>query len=477
MEEESKKIEEEKRIGPFPFLDAETFATLEQEILPQLITQARLNRQTLRVWVIECATKEVPIMIMLLLARLLGHTLPNFHIQIFATDRDEARLASAHRGIFERNNLSSLQASEIARFCEPVGSGYRLCPSLRKMVIFGKHDLWHDPFLAQMNLIMCGFSLLDHPLERQQRFLSQIGKSLTPSGHIVFSWQDSAILTHFPYQPVRDGIPIYQYAPAGEEPDPPMFAPEYVGAQKNPDLVVATMHRLLHIPPKDADAPGEKMPENQGSSTSALVALDVLLRLAPIGIMVIDHRYQILSFNRAAHKLLTLLIHEGWQPDFFHAIAGLPYQKVRMAIDTVMREGTSQTLEEVELTVSTGGNGRVLSLEICLMPTEVGTFPRLVLYLQEITMQTAQKKIQFKQAQTIQELFTVNAHLIRKYSDLERNDELLREVSSDLLIEYQYLTAQLESTQEARRLLDQHVEQLLEEILVLTEQEDERTLR
>lgn len=61
------------------------------------------------------------------------------------------------------------------------------------------------------------------------------------------------------------------------------------------------MHRLLHIPPKDADAPGEKMPENQGSSTSALVALDVLLRLAPIGIMVIDHRYQIFSLSIERH--------------------------------------------------------------------------------------------------------------------------------------------------------------------------------
>lgn len=469
-------MEEEKRTGLFPFLDAETFAALEQEILPQLITQARLNRQTLRVWVIECATGEVPTMIMLLLAHLLGHSLANFHIQIFATDRDEAHLAYAHRGIFERNNLSLPQASEITRFCEPVGSGHRLCPPLRKLMIFGKHDLWHDPFLAQLDLIVCGFSLLDHPIERQQWFLSQIGRSLTQPGHIIFPRQDSTVLAHSPYQPVGEGIPIYQYVPAGEEPDSPMFAPEHIGAQKNPELVVATMHRLLHTPPIEADAPGEKMSANQGSSASVLVALDVLLRLAPIGIMVIDHHYQILSFNRAAHKLLTLLIHEGRPLDFFHAIAGLPYQEVRMAIDTVMREGTSQTLEEVELTVSTGGNGRVLSLEICLMPTEIGTSPRLVLYLQEVTMQTAQKKIQFKQAQTIQELFTTNAHLIRKYSDLERTDERLREVSSDLLIEYQYLTAQFEATQEARRLLDQHVEQLLEEILVLTEKEDERTL-
>lgn len=79
------------------------------------------------------------------------------------------------------------------------------------------------------------------------------------------------------------------------------------------------------------------------------VALDVLLRLTPIGIIVIDHRYQILFFNRAAHKLLTLQIQEERQPDFFHVIAGLPYQEVRAAIDTVVREGTSLAEERRRL--------------------------------------------------------------------------------------------------------------------------------
>ncbi len=467
-------LEEEKRIGHFPFLDAETFTALEQEVIPQLITQARLDHQTLRVWVAKCANGEVLTMITLLLAHLLGNMLPNFRIQIFATDRDETRLAYAHRGIFERNSILPSQALEVARFCEPVGSQYRLCPSLRKLAIFGKHDLWHDPFFAHLDLIICGFSLLDHPIEHQQQFLSQVSKALTQSGHIVFSRQDCTVLAHFPYQPLREGVPIYQYAPAREEPKLPMFAREHVGVQQNPDHVIDIMSRLLHTPPVDIDAPGERISESLGSlsPTSIPVTLDVLLRLAPIGIVVIDHCYQILFFNRAAHKLLTPLIHEGKYLDFFHAIAGLPYTQVRTAIDTVMREGTSQTLEEIELTISAGGNGRVLAMEICLIPTEIGTSSRLVLYLQDVTIQTAQKKIWLQQAQTIKEVFTTNAHLIQKYSNLERTDDHLREVSSNLLTNYQYLATQLESMQEICNLHDQEVEQLLEEITVLTEDRD-----
>ncbi len=466
-------MEEVKKTALVPPLDAATFVTLEQEVLPQLITRARLDHRPLRMWVVECGTGEVATIIMLMLARLLGSALPNFRIQIFATDRNEAHLACAYSGMFERNILSKFQDAEIVRFCEPVGSGYRLRPSLRKLLTFGRHDLWHDPFFAQLDLVVCGFSLLDHPLERQQQFLSQAGIALTRSGHIVFSRQDCTVLAHFPYQPVGEGIPIYRYAPVENEPDPPLFAEESIEAQKNPDLIVAAMHHLLQTSPEDAGRLKERVSENQGARACVPVALDVLLRLAPMGIMVIDHHYQILSFNRAAHKLLTLRTQEERQLDFFHVIAGLPYQEVRTAIDTVIREGTSQTLEEVELIISAGGNGRILSLEIYSMPTEIGTPSRLVLYFQDVTMPTVQKKIQLQQMQIIQELSTANAHLTRKYSDLERSDERLREGSNSLLTEYQYLAAQLKAMQEARGLLDQQVEQLLEEITVLTEQPEQ----
>ena len=340
-------------------------------------------------------------------------------------------------------------------------------------MIFGRHNPWYDPFLAQLDLIICGISLPTHPLERQQRFLSQISRSLNQSGYIVFSRQDCAVLASFPYQPLREGIPIYQYTREEEKLASPIFVREQVDAQKNPKLVAASLHQLLHTPSVDANGSEEKEAEKQGLSAFAPIAFDVLLRLAPIGIVVIDHRYQIFSFNRAAHKQLTLLGHEGKSLDFFHAIAGLPYQKVRTAVDTVMGEGTSLTLEDVELTVSTGGNGRILSMDICSMPTEIGTPPQLVIYIQDITMQTVQKKIQLKQTQALQELTTTNAHLIRKCNNIERADEQLREVSRSLLIEYQHLATQIEEMQQEKSLMDQRVEQLLEEIMVLTEQMDQ----
>jgi chemotaxis methyl-accepting protein methylase len=466
-------MEEGKRTGTFPVFDEEIFAALEQEILPLLMKQARLGCQTLRVWVIECGTGEIPTLLTIMLARLLGNTLPNIRIQIFATDRDDINMVSAHRGIFDKNILSHLHSSEIARFCEPVEDGYRLKTSLRKLIIFGRHDPRYDPFLAQQDLILCDFSLLSFDIGNQQHFLSLIGGSLNSSGYIVFARQDSAVLSSPPYQLVREGVPIYRYTPVQEKPVVLLFAQEHVDIQKDPERMVTTLHQLLHTSSISANGSEEKILEKQGVSAFVPNTLDVLLRLAPIGIIVIDHHYQILSFNRAAYKLLTLLIYEGKSMDFFHAISGLPYQEVRMAIDMVMQEGTSQILEEVELTVSTGGNGRILSMEICSMPTEIGTSPQLVIYIQDITMQTVQKKIQFKQAQAAQELSMSNAHLIRKCNDIERIDEHLRVVSQSLLSEYQHLVTQIEQMQEVKRLVDQQVEQLLEEIIILTKQVDD----
>jgi hypothetical protein len=201
--------------------------------------------------------------------------------------------------------------------------------------------------------------------------------------------------------------------------------------------------------------------------------LNILLRLAPIGIVALSHNYQMLTLNRAARKLLTPVLYEESCCDFFHAIGGLPHQEVRTAIDTVMQEGISQTLPEVELTVSAGGNGCVLSFEIYPMPTEVGYPPQVILYVWDVTMQTVAEKTRLQQAHAIQEMRTANAHLKTQYEELMCAHEHLLETSQQLLLDYQRLLHQLETTQENCRQLDQQVEQLLEEITVLTEQLDQ----
>ena len=462
-------MEEAKRSNLIPSLDIETICVLEQEILPQLISRARLSDRVMRLWLVEWNMPELPMLVCLLLARLLGQALSHFRLSIFVTVQNEERVSQAYRNNCSREALAHFSDEELERFCEPAGDGYCLSPALRNLLIFGRHNPFHDPFFARLDLIICGLFLHTLSIERQQQFLIGISASLNRSGFFVCQRADAALLARFPFVPFREGLPLYQLANRSQPPERHPLLEEKQQSESD-EPAAQKLLRLLQMPRNAGETVFKRPTSPSPSQAEGLVPRDILLRLAPVGIVVLNHCYQLLTLNRAAHKLLTPLIREESHCDFFHAISGLPYQEVRTAIDTVMREGISQSLPEVELSVSDGGNGRVLSFEICAMPTEIGYPPQVILYIWDVTMQTVHQKIQLQQALTIQELGTANTDLKKQYGDLEHAHEHLQEVSHQLLLDYECLTHQFEEAQESLRQLDRQVEQLVEEITLLTEQ-------
>jgi two-component system CheB/CheR fusion protein len=467
------RMEEARGNSFLPSSDIETTDILEQDILPRIISQARLSNQVIRLWLIEWGTPELPILLCLWLVHLLGQAFAHFNLKIFVTVRDEKRLHQMRHSYCSREELARIPDEELACFCESTDEGYRLSADLRKLLIFGRHDPLHDPFFAHMDLIICGLSLHALPQASQQQFFAGISACLQDAGLFVCQRADTDLLARFPFVPFREGLPLYQLAKSSQTSEPHLLAedeskpePEETSAKHLRHLLQTSRHMGKQLSERSTSLSAEQ-------SKEPVPLLNILLRLAPIGIVVLSHNYQMLTLNRAARKLLTPVLYEESCCDFFHAIGGLPYQEVRTAIDTVMQEGISQTLPEVELTVSAGGNGRVLSFEIYPMPTEVGYPPQVILYVWDVTMQTVAEKTRLQQAHAIQEMRTANAHLKTQYEELVCAHEHLLETSQQLLLDYQRLLHQLETTQENCRQLDQQVEQLLEEITVLTEQSDQ----
>lgn len=70
------------------FRDADLFDHLRDEILPQLIEDARLRDRELRLWSAGCATGEEAYSLAMLVSDALGDELHDFNVRIFATDVD-----------------------------------------------------------------------------------------------------------------------------------------------------------------------------------------------------------------------------------------------------------------------------------------------------------------------------------------------------------------------------------------------------
>lgn len=436
---------------------------LKEDILPPLISQARRTDKLLRMWVLEDSSMQIGPLITLLLASLLGQDLSSFRLKIFVTYQDEEALERARQCAVGSSILASLAFSNLSPGDEPATNQESLTASLRPLLIFGKHDCWHDPFFARLDLIVCGFSLQHHSLERRLRFLAQMQTSLRPGGYVCLSEPDEISLRALGYHRIAAALPLYRY---DREPTPTRVVIE-AEAHSHPAEGEAAerLRRLLATTPGASSLPEEQGLElDRAARSSMSLTLDGLLRLAPMGMVVIDHHFQILSFNRAAYKLLGLQLHEEHASDFFHATRGLPYHEVRTAIETVLREGTGQTLPQVELSAGNGGNGRILSITICSLPTEIGIQSNVVLYILDVTEQIVQQHLQHRQA-------LEHAQLTQQYQELSRTCERLHENSTHLLLDYQRLALQHERTQESHRHLEQQVEQLQEEITVLMEEQ------
>lgn len=169
------------------FRDPDAFVALRNDILPQIIAQARERDRILRIWTAGCATGEEPYSLAMILTDLLGAELPEWSVKIFATDLSEMAINFARRGLYAENVLSGVPTAYRERFFERADHGYRIAKALRQMVIFGQQDLTRSAPFPRIDLLLCRNVLIYFTPELQDYVLAQFAFSLTPGGYFLES--------------------------------------------------------------------------------------------------------------------------------------------------------------------------------------------------------------------------------------------------------------------------------------------------
>ncbi len=188
------------------FRDANAFAYLKSEILPKLIAQARERDHTLRFWV----ASEEPYSLAMLVTDLLGAELPEWSVQIFATDLDEAAINFARRGLYSENLLKGMPTEYRERFFEHVDHGYRISKTLRQMVIFGQQDLSRSAPFPCIDLVLCRNVLIYFTPELQDHVLNQFAFSLSPGGYLFLGKAESVRPNQAYYELVNKHWKVYR---------------------------------------------------------------------------------------------------------------------------------------------------------------------------------------------------------------------------------------------------------------------------
>src|SRR6266699_2654856 len=452
------------------FRDSNAFTYLKSEILPKLIARGLERDHTLRVWAAGCATGEEAYSLAMLITELLGPELSQWSIKIFATDVDEAAINFARRGLYSENLLRDVPADYKDRFFERVDHGYRVSKMLRQMIIFGQQDLSRSAPFPRIDLVMCRNVLIYFTPELQEYVLNQFAFSLSHNGYLFLGKAETVRPNQSHFELVNKHWKVYRCTgnalPATRRPgSSDILFPRIEGPTSNRQNMAPGKHLIDHEPSPPPVELGQLRRFNES-----------LLRFLPIGVVVIDRSYHVLSANGAARRLLGLRDISNEQ-DFLHAVLGIPYPEVRTAIDAVFREKDTVNLSEVDLAISMGGNGLFVALSIALMQVEAGAPDLAAISVTDVTEQVQTRRrleaIQVEQTQLMSELSIANKRLNDVNKELMDANEELQVGNEELVLTQEELQASIEefeTTNEELQATNEELETNNEELQATNEE-------
>lgn len=458
------------------FRDPELFDYLREHVLAELGTEA-LRRGELRLWSAGCATGEEAYSLAILVHELLADELEGITVRIFATDLDADAVAFARRGIYPPSALSALAPDMIQRYFTRIDGAYEVSKPIRSLLVFGQHDLGQRAPFPRIDLALCRNVLIYFTADLQKRALQLFAFSLRAGGYLVLGkaetvnpLAESFALEHprlKVYRRVGDRILI---PPARVRDSTPSPLPRQSGIRSSISGLEVALSRMQREAQR-IRAPGER---SDG----------VLLRL-PIGVVQVDRRYDILSINSTARRLLgvhTSAIGE----DLIHLVQGITSNLLRGAVDRALKGENSTTIFEVAATEPADQQSNFI--EITAVPDrfdgDEGSFETVTLVVADVTDRTRERQaleqdLANQEAETsrlsqqIERTSETNRLLLAANQELTTANAELRSGNEELLVaneEVQAATEEVETLNEELQATNEELETLNEELQATVEE-------
>ena len=165
------------------FRDNEAYEVIESEVIPDLI-EKKLLEDVLKVWVIGCATGEEAYSLAILIKEHLIKVKRELDVKIFASDIDQDALNKASKGCYHESISKNVSEERLNNFFIKSGDQYKVKESIRKMIIFAKHDIIHQPPYGRIDLISCRNLMIYFNSTLQKKIFATINYCLNPEGYL-----------------------------------------------------------------------------------------------------------------------------------------------------------------------------------------------------------------------------------------------------------------------------------------------------
>lgn len=182
--EECRVLGKEFLIGVTKFFrDTPAFTIFEQEVLPELV-KTKSSGSTLKIWVTACSTGQEAYTIAMMVDNYLRTVGKELELKIFATDIDIDAIEQASKGIFPAAAVEDVPPDFLGRYFLKHGDQYVIEPSLRKKIVFARHNILKDPPFIKNDVITCRNMLIYMNSILQRKVLSTLQYSLNTGGYL-----------------------------------------------------------------------------------------------------------------------------------------------------------------------------------------------------------------------------------------------------------------------------------------------------
>ncbi|MDQ3395963.1 MAG: PAS domain-containing protein, partial [Bacteroidota bacterium] len=148
------------------------------------IIENKLLVDTLKIWVIGCATGEEAYSLAILIKEHLIEIKKDLEVKIFASDIDKAALAKAAKGFYPQSIVKDVSEKRLNTFFVKEEDGYQVRDNIRRMIIFANHDIVHHPPYGKIDFISCRNLLIYLNPNIQKKIFSTLHFCLNIGGYL-----------------------------------------------------------------------------------------------------------------------------------------------------------------------------------------------------------------------------------------------------------------------------------------------------
>ena len=389
------------------FRDPEIFEYLQEDIIPNLAA-AGDAAAPIRVWSAGCASGEEAYSLVMVLTEALGRQQVLERVKIYATDIDQEALKAARQGTYSAKQVESVPDRLLGAYFEENRGEHTFDKQLRRVVIFGRHDLLQDAPISHVDILTCRNTLMYFNNEAQAKIMSRFYFALNDDGVLVLGKAEMSSGYRRAFVPVDIKRRVFAKGPKKEERD-----------------------RLLLL----AQAGNQ---EALGQLTNHIRAREVAFEVASLAQVVVDRAGLLVLANARAREMF------GLQPeDLSTAFNELEMSwkpaQLQNLVDQAARDKRKISLSGL----SWQALGNEMFLDIDIIPLHDNGSRLLGVAVQFLDV-SREKALRIELEQSNQELETAIEELHSTNEELETTNEELQSTNEEL----ETMNEELQSTNE-----------------------------